>query len=336
MKAIAFALLLACAASVPALAKDAFTQRADVRAFIRDMAERHAFVESELQFLFARTRRMESVLKAITPPKDPRARSWRAYRGRFVNEARIGEGLDFWRRHEAALSRAAEAHGVPEEIIVSIIGVETLYGRNAGSFRVIDALATLAFLYPPRATYFRSELEQYLLFTRDAGLDVFSVKGSYAGAIGIPQFMPGSYLRYAVDFDGDGRRDLVNNVVDAIGSVGNFLSEHGWQRNEPVTFPVTVNGDAHQLPLSAGIEPRFRIGELDQYGIALNESVDEDLLCALIEFETPNKPSEFWIGLKNFYVITRYNQSSFYAMSVNALAESIKTKMTPPEQRSAQ
>ncbi|MDA0276149.1 MAG: lytic murein transglycosylase B [Proteobacteria bacterium] len=326
MKAIAFALLLACAASVPALAKDAFTQRADVRAFIRDMAERHAFVESELQFLFARTRRMESVLKAITPPKDPRARSWRAYRGRFVNEARIGEGLDFWRRHEAALSRAAEAHGVPEEIIVSIIGVETLYGRNAGSFRVIDALATLAFLYPPRATYFRSELEQYLLFTRDAGLDVFSVKGSYAGAIGIPQFMPGSYRRFAVDFDGDGIVDLRASPADAVGSVANFLKEHGWRRGEPVQLLAHVAGEAHRPMLEAGIEPKFTLASLGQHGVETSSSLPMETTVALIDLPTPEAPTEYRLGMRNFYVLTRYNRSSFYAAAVYDLAQELKLR----------
>ncbi len=326
MKAIAFALLLACAASVPALAKDAFTQRADVRAFIRDMAQRHAFVESELQFLFARTRRMESVLKAITPPKDPRARSWRAYRGRFVNEARIGEGLDFWRRHEAALSRAAEAHGVPEEIIVSIIGVETLYGRNAGSFRVIDALATLAFLYPPRATYFRSELEQYLLFTRDAGLDVFSVKGSYAGAIGIPQFMPGSYRRFAVDFDGDGIVDLRASPADAVGSVANFLKEHGWRRGEPVQLLAHVAGEAHRPMLEAGIDPKFTLASLGQHGVETSSSLPTETTVALIDLPTPEAPTEYRLGMRNFYVLTRYNRSSFYAAAVYDLAQELKLR----------
>lgn len=326
MKAIAFALLLACAAPHPAQAKDAFTQRADVRAFIRDMAERHAFVESELQFLFARARRMESVLKAITPPKDPRERSWRAYRGRFVNEARIGEGLDFWRRHEAALARATEAHGVPEEIIVAIIGVETLYGRNAGSFRVIDALATLAFHYPPRAAYFRSELEQYLLFTRDAGLDVFSVKGSYAGAIGIPQFMPGSYRRFAVDFDGDGAVDLRASAADAVGSVANFLREHGWRRGEPVQLPAYVAGDAHRAMLEAGIEPRFTLASLREHGVETRSSLPVKTTVALIDLPTPEAPTEYRLGMHNFYVLTRYNRSSFYAAAVYDLAQELRLR----------
>ena len=327
MRSFWVALLLACAGSPPAQAQDVFTKRADVRGFIRDMSDRHSFVESELRFLFSRARRVESVLKAITPPKDPRQRSWRAYRERFVNEARIGEGLAFWQRHEAALARAVQTHGVPEEIIVAIIGVETLYGRNAGSFRVIDALATLAFLYPPRASYFRSELEQYLLFAREAGLDVFSVKGSYAGAIGIPQFMPGSYRRYAVDFDGDGTVDLRASAVDAVGSVANFLGQHGWRRGEPVQLPARVEGDAHRAMLEAGIEPeRFTLASLREHGVETRSDLPGDTAVALIDLPTPDAPTEYRLGLRNFYVLTRYNRSSFYAAAVHDLARELKLR----------
>lgn len=330
MRAVALAALLACGALSCAQAappaRDAFTQRPEVRAFIRDIAERHAFVESELKFLFSRTRRMESVLKAITPPKDPRERSWRAYRERFVNEARIGEGVAFWRRHAEPLMRAAEAHGVPEEIIVAIIGVETLYGRNAGSFRVIDALATLAFLYPPRAGYFRSELEQYLLFAREAGLDVFSVRGSYAGAIGIPQFMPGSYRRFAVDFDGDGAVDLRASPADAVGSVANFLKEHGWRRGEPVQLPAHVAGEAHRAMLEAGIEPKFSLASLRQHGVETRSSLPVETTVALIDLPTPDAPTEYRLGMRNFYVLTRYNRSSFYAAAVYDLAQELKNR----------
>ncbi|MBM3367829.1 MAG: lytic murein transglycosylase B [Betaproteobacteria bacterium] len=327
MRIIALAVLLACAAGFPAQARDVFSQRTDVKTFIRDMAERHAFPESELQFLFTRARRIESVLKAITPPKDPRGRSWRIYRERFVNEVRIGEGLVFWSRHADVLARAAEAYGVPEEIIVAIIGVETLYGRNAGSFRVIDALSTLAFHYPPRASYFRSELEQYLLFTRDAGLDVFSVKGSYAGAIGIPQFMPGSYRRFAVDFDGDGTIDLRGSPADAVGSVANFLREHGWLRGELVQLPAQVSGDAHHVMLEAGILPgRFTLASLREHGVGTRSSLPLDTAVALIDLPTPGAATEYRLGLRNFYVLTRYNRSSFYAAAVHDLAQELRQR----------
>ena len=214
------ALLLALLAATGAHAQPTpYAARPEVRAFVREMVERHGFVERELAYLFSRARRDPAVLRAIVAPKDTRARSWREYRSRFVSEARIGDGVEFWQRHSEALARAAGEHGVPEEIVVAIIGIETVYGRQMGGHRVIDALATLAFDHPPRAEFFRAELEQYLLYARDAEIDVFSVKGSYAGAIGIPQFMPGSYLRYAVDFDGDGATDLRASPADAIGSV---------------------------------------------------------------------------------------------------------------------
>ncbi|HLE66620.1 MAG TPA: lytic murein transglycosylase, partial [Burkholderiales bacterium] len=206
-----------------------YSGRAEVRAFVQEMVRRHGFVERELVFAFSRARRLAAALKGVAPPPAERARSWTAYRATFVNDRRIEAGLDFWRMHGAALARAGREYGVPEEVIVAIVGVETFYGRNIGRWRVIDTLTTLAFDYPPRAEFFRSELENYLLFAREAGIDVFSVRGSYAGAIGIPQFMPGSYLKFAVDFDGDGLVDLRANPADAVGSVANFLRQHGWR-----------------------------------------------------------------------------------------------------------
>jgi membrane-bound lytic murein transglycosylase B len=261
-------------------------------------------------------------------------RSWLTYRGRFVNEARVAEGLEFWRRHAAALERAAREQGVPEEIIVAIIGVETVYGRQMGSWRVIDALSTLAFDYPPRAEFFRSELEQYLLFAREHGLDVFSVRGSYAGAIGIPQFMPGSYRRYAVDFDGDGVTDLRANPADAIGSVANFLVKHGWRRGERIHLPARVvgqhagsgSGETHRALLEIGIEPKTSLAELKRYGVETRTDLALETPVALIELESPGVPSEFRLGLRNFYVLTRYNRSVLYASAVEDLAQEIKAK----------
>ncbi|MEW5862937.1 MAG: lytic murein transglycosylase B [Pseudomonadota bacterium] len=323
--ALAIAALLASAAAAQP-GEGSFAARPEVRAFIREMVERHAFVASELEFLFARARRLEQVLKAIAPPREARERSWRAYRERFVNDARIAEGVEFWRRHEAALARAAAQHGVPEEIIVAILGIETVYGRNAGAFRVIDALATLAFDYPPRADFFRSELEQFLLFARERELDVFSVLGSYAGAIGIPQFMPGSYRRWAVDFDGDGAADLRASAADAVGSVANFLRAHGWRRGEPVALPAHVTGEAHRAMLAAGVEPKFALGELRAHGVETRASLPVDTTVALIELATPGAPTEYRLGLANFHVLTRYNRSSFYAAAVQDLARELRAR----------
>ena len=328
MKQLAFSVcaFLFASAAQGAPPQKPYAKREDVQGFIRRMVEQHAFVERELKFLFSRARREPAILAAILPPKDARARAWQAYRARFVNDARVAEGSEFWRRNAAALERAAEEHGVPEEIIVAIIGVETGYGRQMGSWRVIDALSTLAFDYPPRADFFRSELEQYLLFAREHGVDVFSVRGSYAGAIGIPQFMPGSYRRYAVDFDGDGAADLRASAADAIGSVANFLAHHGWRRGERVQLPARVTGAAHRALLEAGIEPRTGLDELKRYGVETRTGLAVDTPVALIELESAGAPSEYRLGLRNFYVLTRYNRSVLYASAVYDLAQEIKSK----------
>jgi membrane-bound lytic murein transglycosylase B len=303
-----------------------YGKRDDVREFVREMVARHSFVESELKFLFSRARREAAVLAAIQPPKDARARSWQAYRARFVTETRVAEGAEFWRRNAAALERAARERGVPAEIVVAIIGVETVYGRQMGNWRVIDALSTLAFDYPPRADFFRGELEQFLLFARDQGLDVFSVKGSYAGAIGIPQFMPGSYRRYAVDFDGDGATNLRASEPDAIGSVANFLAQHGWRRGERVSLPAHVSGEAYRALLEAGPEPATRLDELKRYGVETRTDLPLDTPVTLIELESAGAPAEYRLGLRNFYVLTRYNRSALYASAVQDLAQELKAR----------
>jgi membrane-bound lytic murein transglycosylase B len=327
MSGILRVLIAACvfAASAAAQGEAAYAKRPEVRSFIREMVDRHGFVEKELVFLFSRARRQQAALRAIAPPKDAPLRSWQVYRARFVNDRRITEGTAFWKANSAALERAAREYGVPQEIVVAIIGVETLYGRQSGGFRVIDALTTLAFDYPPRAEFFRAELGQFLLFARDQELDVFSIKGSYAGAIGIPQFMPGSYRRYAVDFDGDGVTDLRASAADAIGSVANFLKQHGWRRGELIALPAHVNGAAHRAMLEAGIEPKFPVGELRQYGVETRTGLALETPVALIDLETPGAPTEYRLGLQNFYALTRYNRASFYAASVMDLATALRS-----------
>jgi membrane-bound lytic murein transglycosylase B len=308
-----------------ALAAPPYTQRDEVRAFIADMTQKHGFVATELEHLFSRARHQRAVIKAIQPGP-PGIRSWQTYRGRFINPVRIQSGAEFWQRHEEALTRAERDYGVPAEIIVAIIGVETVYGRNMGNFRVIDALTTLAFDYPKRAAFFREELEQFLLLARDGGRDVFSLKGSYAGAIGIPQFMPGSYRRYAVDFDGSGDADLRGSPIDAIGSVANFLKAHGWEAGNPAAVPAEVGGQVFRALLDAGLKPSARAAELGAMGISVSIPLPAETLCALIELETPDRPSEYLAGLHNFWVITRYNRSSFYAASVLELAAAVKAE----------
>ncbi len=305
-------------------AQPAYADRRDVDAFIVEMTARHGFVPAELEAMFARVRRDESVLRLIAPAPSDFRKSWRTYRARFLDPVRIREGVRFWSENESWLALASARYGVPPEFIVAIIGVETMYGRITGDVRVVDALATLAFDYPRRADYFRSELEQFLLYVRDERLDAFSLRGSFAGAIGLPQFMPGSIRRFAVDLDGDGHIDLRANAADAIGSVANFLAQHGWQSGAPVVFPARYDSESRLTPLvEAGIRPQFTLQELAGYGVASAQPVSLDLPLALIDLPNGDDETSYFLGAPNFYVITRYNRSSFYAMAVHDLARAL-------------
>jgi membrane-bound lytic murein transglycosylase B len=309
-------------------AQPSYAKRAEVQAFIRDMAKRHGFVERELSFMFSRVKREDPILQSIRPPDKPR--SWQDYREIFLTQKRIALGAEFWSLHSAQLERAQREYGVPPEYILAIIGIETYYGRNMGRWRVVDALTTLAFDYPPRAAYFRDELEQYLLLARDLGFDVFSVRGSYAGAIGIPQFMPGSQRRFAVDFNGDGAVDLRRSPADAIGSVANFLKQHGWQAGGAVMFPARVEGEAWRAYADGSMEPRHRIADLKRAGAQFAAPTELDsATAALVELPTPERESEYRVGLNNFYVLTRYNRSAFYASAVAELAAALRRTQEP-------
>jgi membrane-bound lytic murein transglycosylase B len=232
--------------------------------------------------------------------------------------------VEFWRKNRRTLERAEKKYGVAPEYVVAIIGVETFYGRNTGSWRVVDALTTLAFDYPPRAGFFRSELENYLLMVREAGWDVFSVRGSYAGAIGIPQFMPSSARRYAVDFDRNGHIDLQKSRPDAIGSVANFLKQHGWQRDADVAVQARVGGEAWREFVSGRFEPKHSLTELRGAGVEFDSPQPAGAHAALVELSNLERPSEFRVGLRNFYVITRYNRSALYAAAVTDLAKELR------------
>lgn len=302
-----------------------FVDEPAVLEFARDMEQGHGFNTAELLGQIARTQPNARVLQLIQPPSSPQQRSWERYRPRFLNERRIERGVRFWQENQDTLVRARTFYGVPEEVIVAIIGVETEYGRNTGGFSVLEALATLAFHYPRRAEFFRTELEQFLLLARENQLDPLAVKGSFAGAIGIPQFMPGSQRRYAIDFDGDQRIDLSGSVDDAIGSVARFLEQHGWQTDQPVAVPATVAGEPDPELLAAGIRPSLRIDQLASQGIMAAASPTATV--TLVDLVSPGKVTEYWLGFDNFYVITRYNRSSFYAMSVFQLSQAIRQRM---------
>jgi len=306
----------------PAVAAD-YAQREEVREFVAAMADKHGFDASALIGLFQQAQFQPGVIKAIMPPRDPKVRSWRVYRSRYLDEARIAGGLAFWDDHSAALQEAQRTFGVPQEIIVAIIGVETIYGRTTGGFQTLSALATLAFDYPPRAELFRTELEELLLLARDTRKEATEFHGSYAGALGLPQFLPSSYRRYAVDFDEDGRVDLSGSPADAIGSVAHFLQRHGWRSGGRIALRAKAAPERLAALADGSVAPRYSSTDLAQHGIVAASDVAEDETVALIDLVTPDAPTEYWFGFQNFYVLTRYNRSSFYAMAVFQLAQAL-------------
>lgn len=306
-------------------------KRDDVREFIAMMQSKHGFDPFVLRRVLAGATYSDTALKLVTPVKPTGARVWSRYRARFSTDLHIDEGVKFWDTHQAALAQAAAQYGVPEEVIVAIIGVETIYGRNQGGFRALDVLLTLAFDDPRRAAFFRDELEQLLLFCRESGLNPIELKSSYAGAIGLGQFMPSSLRKWAVDFDRDGKIDLRGSPVDAIGSVANFLAVHGWVAGAPTHFVASLDAGANvEPPLSAGIEPQLSIADLRGYGVRSDTPIDPNLALALIDLPNGDEPTIYALGARNFYVVTRYNRSSFYAMSVIELAQTLRARRPSP------
>lgn len=295
--------------------------RSAVNRFIDEMAAQPGFNRATLQALFAKVHLVPSILKAISRPAE--ALPWYKYRRIFLTDQRIKGGVAFWAQHAAALQRAEAQYGVPPEVVIAILGVETLYGRHTGKYRVMDALSTLAFNYPQRASFFRSELKSFLLLTRQQDVDPLSVTGSYAGAMGVPQFIASSYLAYAVDFNGDGHKDLWHDPVDAIGSVANFLSEHGWKRGQPVAVPAHTDGRDYKSILARGLEPKTPLHTLEADGIKPAHPIAGNPPAALLMLAA-SSGDEYWISLHNFYVITRYNRSPLYAMAVLQLAQAIR------------
>ena len=325
-----FALIL-FAATAPAMAAKhaaSFAENPEVQVFIQEMAQKHGLDSRILAKSFARTKPIPAVIKAILPPRDPGIRSWTAYRARYVEAKRIALGRTFWQEQQKALADARARFGVPEEIIVAIIGVETIYGLNRGHFGTFAALSTLAFGYPPRAALFRQELEELLLLARETHRDPLWFKGSYAGALGLPQFLPSSVRRYAISADGNGQVDLAASPADAISSVANFLNAHGWEKDAPVTAAATVTGEGFTRLLEEGIAPQKTPSEMAAYGVTA--SAAPELPTALIDLATPQQESEYRLGYRNFYVLTRYNRSSFYAMAVYDLAQALRTARNEP------
>lgn len=300
-----------------------FATRPAVRDFIGQMVARHGFDADALERLFATARFRPEIIERISRPAE-RTLSWAQYRRIFLTDDRIEQGVTFWNAHAGTLARAQARYGVPAEYVVAILGVETRYGRHAGSFRVLDALSTLAFDYPPRGTFFRSELEQYLLLTREEQLDPVRQTGSYAGAMGYGQFIASSYRAYAVDFDDDGVRDILSDVDDAIGSVANYFAAHGWLAGGEVARRVQVRDAAAASPLAnTGLEPRVDVARLRAAGITGLDGLAAQAPVTLWRLDGPDGV-EWVAGLDDFRVITRYNHSELYALAVHDLAEAIR------------
>ena len=298
-------------------------QRAEVTSFIRDMVAEYNYDADELNDVLGRVQLSEKVIAAISRPAE--ALPWYRYRSIFMKPGRIKGGVEFWRRNKAQLERATEEYGIPAEIMVAIIGVETKYGRIKGSFKVINSLSTLAFDYPKRSKFFSGELKHYLLLTREQSLDPHMLKGSYAGAMGIPQFIPSSYRAYAVDFDEDGLIDIWENPTDAIGSVGNYFKQHGWREGAGIITPASIPDTDISALLTKGLEPKLTMADVMAGGVTAEEEIDAAEKVKLLQLE--NKDGyEYWVALHNFYVITRYNHSALYAMAVYQLATAIKAR----------
>jgi membrane-bound lytic murein transglycosylase B len=311
-------LLAAMACIAPATGFAVDTQRADVSEFVNELVNQHDFERDWLEQSLSDGETKQKILDAISRPAE-KTLAWREYRKIFVTPKRINAGVKFWQENEDRLSRIAAETGVPAEIMTAIVGVETYYGRQTGGYRVLDALATLGFDYPPRAKFFRGELKEFFLLTRDENLELTDVMGSYAGAMGPPQFIPSSYRMYAVDGDGDGKRDLLGNWDDILASVANYFVRHGWRSGEPVTARGTV-ADPAAFPVGKNrLKLVDTVASLGDKGVRFDTSLKASAPTQLIGFEGEDG-DEYWVGFKNFYVITRYNHSAMYAMAVYQLA----------------
>jgi len=294
--------------------------------FINEVADQYGFDKTKLEQLFAGVEVKSNILQAISRPAE-KSKPWYEYRSLFLTPENIQGGIAFWKANKHSLIRAQKEFGVLPEIIVAILGVETRYGRHTGHYRVIDSLSTLAFHYPPRSQFFRHQLVEFLLLSREEQQDPRYFTGSYAGAMGIVQFMPDSFRHYAVDFDQDGWRDIWEDPKDAIGSVANFLKQKGgWQAGAPVVSFAKVNGADYRHWLDKGPKPSIPLRQLLQDGIQVADNISENELASIFVLEQEEGP-QVWVGFHNFYALMRYNPSPLYAMAVYQLAEKIKARL---------
>jgi len=293
-------------------------------AFVDKMVAEHGFDRAALNATLRSATIDQSILDAIAKPAE-RVVPWYEYRAIFVNEARIATGTRFWTEHAGTIQSISERYGVAPEMLVAIVGVETYFGQRTGKYRVLDSLATLAFAYPPRAKFFSGELEQFLLLTREEGLDPKTPMGSYAGAMGAGQFIPSSFRTYAVDADGDGKRDIWNDWADVLGSIANYFQKSGWKTGEPVADPATRSAAWNGPEPSNALELADTVGSLEKQGYVFSTSEPTDAPAAAFALEASASSSEFWIGYHNFKVITRYNRSPKYALAAHQLGQAIRS-----------
>ncbi|WP_018149900.1 lytic murein transglycosylase B [Leeia oryzae] len=315
-----------------AIASD-LAARPEVTQFINDMVSKHQFDKSELFRIFDDVVEKPKIIEALDKPST--SRPWYLYHPNFINVTRISHGLAFMKQYAPELAAAEKQYGVPAEVIAAILGVETDYGRNAGSFRAIDALSTIAFDYPRRADYYKGELEAFLILARDEKLDPASFKSSYAGALGLPQFMPSSFHQYAVDATNDQHKDIWNTPADAIASVANYLHSFGWQKDQNAIVKATVTGETYPTLVADKFNLHYTIADMAKFGVTPAERVDAQEKAVLFPIETAPDKIEYLLGLNNFYVITRYNKSTLYALSVINLANTLKTGMASLQETAA-
>ena len=323
MKRILFIIVLFVPGAVSALEIPGgdYRDRDDVVVFVKRIAAETSYSEQELVDLFAQVKKQSHLFEKLDRPAEKEL-EWYQYRGIFIKDRRIKQGARFWLEHRELLAEVSEKTGVPEEIIVAIIGVETFYGAYKGKDPVFDSLVTLAFDYPRRASFFMRELEEFLLLSKEQGFDARALRGSYAGAMGMPQFISSSYRNYAIDFDGDGQTNLFDSIPDIAGSVANYFVRHGWQPDGRVARPLVVSENNTVDSLEPGVKTDYKWAQLKQTGLTSTFDITEDTPVSLVKLQQKDHP-EYWAGFQNFYVITRYNHSELYAMAVYQLAKLI-------------
>ena len=325
-------LLMAVFIAAPSISVANYSQRKDVKNFVDEMVGKHGFDHDLLMSWMQGVKQQKTAIDAIARPAE--GKPWKDYRPIFITSKRIKKGVQFWKDHAQTLAKAESRFGVPAEIIVAIIGVETFYGQRSGNYPVLDALTTLGFDYPlenttkerrdARERFFRKELKEYLLMTREEKIDPRTLKGSYAGAMGMPQFISSSFRAYAIDFDGDGKRNLWGSTEDAIGSVANYFKRHGWKRGNPIISKAFVGAATKKLG-DKKMKPHKKVGDYKRMGVSSKKSFNDNVMATLLKLDGKSG-DEYWLGLNNFYVITRYNHSPLYAMAVYQLGQAVATK----------